>query len=61
MVGRVLTGSTAGALIESLGYVGFYVMTTVVALPGVLLFAWMWRAGLIDGSIPTPADADQSA
>ncbi|WP_293371414.1 MFS transporter [Nevskia sp.] len=55
VVGRLLTGSTAGALIESLGYVEFYVMTTLAALPGVLLFAWMWRAGLIDGSIPTTA------
>ena len=64
VVGRVLTGSTAGALIEVLGYVQFYVLTTIVALPGVLLFAWMWRAGLIDGSVAVreadPADG-QSA
>jgi len=59
VVGRVLTGSTAGALIEALGYVQFYVLTTIVALPGVLLFAWMWRAGLIDGSIPA-READQA-
>ena len=59
VVGRVLTGSTAGALIEALGYVQFYVLTTIVALPGVLLFAWMWRTGLIDGSIPA-READQA-
>ena len=51
IVGRVLTGSTAGALIEALGYVEFYLLTTVAALPGVFLFIWMWRAGLIDSSI----------
>ncbi|MBA4284745.1 MAG: MFS transporter [Xanthomonadaceae bacterium] len=51
IVGRVLTGSTAGALIEAMGYVEFYVLTTLIALPGVALFAWMWRAGLIDSSI----------
>ncbi|WP_273456683.1 AmpG family muropeptide MFS transporter [Nevskia ramosa] len=51
IVGRVLTGSTAGAMIEAFGYVEFYVLTTLIALPGVFLFAWMWRAGLIDSSI----------
>ncbi len=49
--GRVLTGATAGALIEAMGYVNFYLLTTVIALPGVLLFWWMIRSGLIDRSI----------
>ena len=61
IVGRVLTGSTAGALIEALGYVEFYLLTTVAALPGVFLFAWMWRAGLIDSSIADNEAANQSA
>eukprot|EP01036_Dinobryon_divergens_P057936 gene57936-77312_t len=26
-------------------------VTTLIALPGVFLFAWMWRAGLIDARI----------
>ena len=51
IVGRFITGTTAGALIESLGYPNFYVLTTVAALPGVLLFAWMMRGGLIDQSV----------
>ncbi|MGZ8335850.1 MAG: AmpG family muropeptide MFS transporter [Allosphingosinicella sp.] len=51
VVGRVLTGTTAGALVESFGYVNFYLLTTVAALPGILLFWWMMRAGLIDASI----------
>jgi len=51
IVGRLVTGTTAGALIESLGYVQFYVLTTVVALPGVLLYLFMMRAGLIDRSL----------
>jgi PAT family beta-lactamase induction signal transducer AmpG len=51
VVGRFLTGTTAGALIESLGYVNFYLLTTVAAVPGILLFWWMSRAGLIDASI----------
>jgi PAT family beta-lactamase induction signal transducer AmpG len=51
IVGRLVTGTTAGALIESLGYVQFYLLTTVVALPGVLLYLFMLRAGLIERSL----------
>ena len=51
IVGRFLTGTTAGALIEGLGYVNFYLLTTLAALPGILLFWLMMRAGLIDASI----------
>jgi MFS transporter, PAT family, beta-lactamase induction signal transducer AmpG len=55
IVGRVLTGTTAGALIESMGYVDFYLLTTVIAFPGVILFWWMMRAGLIDASVGSAA------
>ncbi|WP_293971724.1 MFS transporter [Sphingomonas sp.] len=51
VVGRLLTGTTAGALIETMGYVNFYLLTTVIALPGILLFWLMLRAGLVDQSI----------
>ncbi len=51
VVGRVLTGTTAGALVESLGYFNFYLLTTAAAVPGILLFWLMMRAGLIDASI----------
>jgi PAT family beta-lactamase induction signal transducer AmpG len=51
VVGRILTGTTAGALIEQFGYVNFYLFTTVVALPGIILFWLMMRAGLIDASV----------
>ena len=51
IVGRLITGTTAGALIESMGYVAFYLLTTVIALPGVALYAWLWRSGLADQSI----------
>ena len=62
IVGRLLTGTTAGALVEGMGYVNFYLLTTVAALPGILLFWWMMRAGLVDSSIGTagvegPGDA----
>jgi MFS transporter, PAT family, beta-lactamase induction signal transducer AmpG len=51
IVGRFLTGTTVGAMINAIGYVNFYVLTTVVALPGVILFWLMIRSGLADLSI----------
>ncbi|WP_296716124.1 MFS transporter [Erythrobacter sp.] len=53
IVGRVLTGTTAGAMVEAFGYVNFYLFTTAAALPGIVLFWLMMRAGLIDASIGT--------
>jgi MFS transporter, PAT family, beta-lactamase induction signal transducer AmpG len=51
IAGRFLTGTTVGALIDATGYVNFYLLTTVVALPGVFLFWFMMRSGLADLSI----------
>ena len=53
IVGRILTGTTAGTLVASMGYVNFYWLTTVLALPGIVLFWWMMRSGLIDRSLGT--------
>jgi PAT family beta-lactamase induction signal transducer AmpG len=53
IVGRLLTGTTAGSLIEAMGYVNFYLLTTVLALPGIALFAWMMRSGLVDDAMGT--------
>src|SRR6267142_1603375 len=44
LAGRFLTGTTVGALIDAMGYVSFYLLTTVVALPGVILFWFMMRS-----------------
>src|SRR5688500_5049636 len=51
IAGRVLTGTSAGRLIEAVGYVNFYVLTTVLALPGVVVFWLMMRSGLADVSV----------
>jgi PAT family beta-lactamase induction signal transducer AmpG len=51
IAGRFLSGTTAGAMIDGLGYVNFYLLTTLVALPGVILFWFMIRSGLADLSI----------
>ena len=51
IAGRFLTGTTVGAMLEWMGYVNFYLLTTLVALPGVVLFWFMIRSGLADLSI----------
>ncbi len=53
VVGRVVTGTTAGSLVESMGYANFYLLTTAAAVPGILLFWLMMRSGLVDSSIGT--------
>jgi MFS transporter, PAT family, beta-lactamase induction signal transducer AmpG len=51
VVGRFLTGTTAGALIDAMGYFNFYLLTTAAAVPGIVLFWWMMHIGLVDSSI----------
>jgi MFS transporter, PAT family, beta-lactamase induction signal transducer AmpG len=53
IAGRFLTGTTAGSLIEMMGYVNFYLLTTLIAFPGVILFWFMIRSGLADVSLGT--------
>ena len=59
IVGRFLTGTSAGALVESMGYVNFYLLTTLAAVPGIVLFWLMMRAGLIDASVGTAGIVDE--
>ena len=58
VVGRFVTGTTAGALIEGMGYVNFYLLTTLLAVPGIVLFWWMSRSGLIDAAMGTAGDEE---
>ena len=53
IVGRFLTGTTAGQLIETIGYVDFYLLTTAAALPGIAIYWFMMRNGLVDAAIGT--------
>lgn len=56
VVGRVLTGTSAGSLIELMGYVNFYLLTTLLALPGILLFWFMIRTGMVDSALGTAGE-----
>jgi PAT family beta-lactamase induction signal transducer AmpG len=49
--GRIVTGTTAGRLIEQMGFVSFYVLTALAAVPGILLFWYMMRTGLVDRAL----------
>ena len=53
VIGRFLTGTTAGGMIERFGYVQFYILTTLLAVPGIVLFWWMSRSGLVDAAMGT--------
>ena len=61
IAGRFLTGTTAGSLIEGMGYFNFYLLTTLIAMPGVILFWYMIRSGLADVSIGSAGQEGASA
>ena len=58
VIGRLISGTTAGRMIEQMGFVSFYLFTFFVALPGVLLFWLMMRRGLIEASVGSVARPD---
>lgn len=53
ILGRFAQGTTAGALIEAFGFVNFYLLTTVLALPGIWIFHILMRR-----EPPPAADAE---
>ena len=50
-VGRTWLSTPAGYAAEALGWVGFWIMTTVVALPGMILLWVLWQKGFVVDSI----------
>ena len=43
LVGRSLVASSSGLLAEKLGWVHFFLLTTVVTIPALLLLVWIER------------------
>jgi len=56
ILGRFVSGTSAGTMIETLGFFQYYLLTTVLALPGVLLF-WL----LMRREAPAPETAKISS
>lgn len=53
-VGRTWLSSPAGIAAEALGWPGFWLMTMVVALPGLLLLWLLWRQGFVVETVRQP-------
>ncbi len=47
ILGRFVTGTAAGALIERVGYAEFYLLTPLITLVGIGLYLYMLRKGLV--------------
>lgn len=58
-VGRTLVASSGGVLAERVGWVPFFLLTTVATLPALMLLAWIARHGAAqsDRQSPLPASA----
>ncbi len=54
-VGRTLLGSSGGYIVDNVGWVNFFVITTFAALPGLVLLIILWRRNLV-----TDADLKQT-
>jgi len=61
VLGRLASSLGAGRLIEAVGYVDFYLITTLAAFPGVILFWLMIRSGLVDRSLEHRGKGDSAA
>jgi PAT family beta-lactamase induction signal transducer AmpG len=57
-VGRTWLSAPSGYAAEALGWTGFYVLTTIVALPGLLLLWIMWRRGFVIETVRQPGVAE---
>jgi MFS transporter, PAT family, beta-lactamase induction signal transducer AmpG len=52
VVGRTLVASSSGVLAETLGWVPFWLLTTVVTIPSLLLLIWIARREARDANQP---------
>jgi len=53
-VGRTLVASSSGLLAEKLGWVPFFLITTVVTVPALLLLVWITRRGVAQSDQKSP-------
>ncbi len=60
VIGRTFVASTGGFLAESLGWVLFFLATTVAALPGLLLLRVLWRRGYTGEAVRSQKQGEAS-
>lgn len=56
--GRTWLAAPAGLLAEGLGWGGFWLMTIVAAVPGMILLWILWRKGFVVESVRQPSTQD---
>jgi PAT family beta-lactamase induction signal transducer AmpG len=54
VVGRTLVASSSGVLAETFGWIPFWLLTTVVTIPSLLLLIWIARADAKQSAHPMP-------
>ncbi|WP_052072029.1 AmpG family muropeptide MFS transporter [Sphingopyxis sp. MWB1] len=57
-VGRTWLATPGGYLAEGLGWVGFWIVTVIIAIPGMLLLWILWRKGFVVQSVRQPSTED---
>src|SRR5271169_1296908 len=57
-VGRTLVASSGGVLADAVGWVGFFLIATVITVPALLLVIWIGRrnATPADQELPMPVE-----
>jgi PAT family beta-lactamase induction signal transducer AmpG len=57
VMGRTLVASSGGVLADKLGWVGFFLLTTVATAPALALLVWIARHDVAPSDRPLPATA----
>jgi MFS transporter, PAT family, beta-lactamase induction signal transducer AmpG len=52
-----LTGGLSGLMVDSFGYPAFFVMTSAIGIPGVLLCLYVWRGTMAIRAATAPVAA----
>jgi MFS transporter, PAT family, beta-lactamase induction signal transducer AmpG len=51
-VGRIYISAVTGFVAEAIGWVGFFITSAIVALPSLVLLAWLQQRGHFDHLVP---------
>jgi PAT family beta-lactamase induction signal transducer AmpG len=57
-VGRTWLSTPSGYIAEGLGWVGFWLFTMVIAVPGLILLWLLWKRGFVVEAIRQPSTTD---